>query len=162
METLARNTITNYRSRLKRLKEVLNVLTSDERLKAEVEIAQLELKLGPQAQAIRKPGRPKIKVDIPEDATRDPGKMADNPWSEEAIRERKKAKLALLRAKTLELTGELEQLGEVKSEFDKANEVIQEAIREEAAKKAIEGGERADGRTSEEGKRGTSEERKTG
>lgn len=161
METLSRTTITNYRSRLKRLKEVLNVLTPDEKLKAEVEIATLELKLGPHVQAIRKPGRPKVRVDIPE-SEKGVGKVADNPWSEEAIRERKKAKLALLRAKTMELTGELEQMGETKSEFDKANDAIQEAIHEEAAKKAVEGGERGDRRISGKSERGIGEEVKGG
>lgn len=156
-ETLAHTTVVNYRSRLKLLKEVMSKLSETEQVKAKAEIDKLERQLGPFVQAERKPGRPKSRTEIPDNAKPTDVRTATK-WSEAAKLERLKAKQARLKASLIEVNGELEEKEESKSEFDKANEAIQEAMNAEKTHGGAHETERGNGRTGGEGERGIGEE----
>lgn len=67
MTTLAHNTIVQYRSRLKTMKKALEleVFKGEELLAAQLQVIELEKKLGPEnVETPRKPGRPRKFVKI--------------------------------------------------------------------------------------------------
>jgi hypothetical protein len=156
-ETLARTTITNYRSRLKLLKEVFDKLPETEQARAKAEIAKLEAQLGPLAQAERRPGRPKSRTDIPDEARPKDVRTASK-YDEAVATARLKAKQAKLLASLAEVNQDLGEKVEAETEFDKANKFIMEAADAEKAQQGVAGGEQGDGRPGSESERGTSEE----
>lgn len=143
-ETLAKTTVNNYRSRLRLLKKVLDNLPKEEQDRARLEIMTLEAKLGSMANAARRPGRPRLKAEIPEEVIEaELGKTAANEWSPEAIEKRVKAKREALE-KSMNALQEMKEL-----------------LNEEETTEGARATEQGDGRTGQESERGTSEERGT-
>lgn len=154
-QPLSRTTVVNYRSRLKMLRSVVTKLEGEDQVKAQREIDVLEVKLGPYAQAERRPGRPKTRVEVPEEVKQIAIRTADQPWSEAAKRERLKAKMAKLKASLIETEGQLVQQEETTTEFDEVNQKLQEVINAEVNKEAVKGGDTGNGRTSDKSEPGT-------
>jgi hypothetical protein len=160
MPKLAHTTVVNYRSRLKLLRLVYDKLPDDEKARATDEIAVLEAKLGPLAEPERRPGRPKVRTEVPDELK--PQEMRTAVLSEEEKdkikRAKWKAKLAKLEAERAETEAKLNAQVQVsvESEFDKANAFITEAIDAEKAQQAVTGGQQGNGRTGSESERGTS------
>lgn len=161
-QPLSHTTIVNYRSRLKMLRAVVDRLEGDSQAQAQREIEVLEVKLGPYAQAERRPGRPRTRVEVPEEVKQTAIRTAEQPWSEAAKKERLKAKMARLKANLIEIEGQIVQQEETTAEFDEVNQEFQEVMNAEVNKKAVKGGNTGGGRPSGESEPGVDETPKEG
>lgn len=108
MPELARNTIIQYRSRLRTLKAALEagILEGEDLQLAAKQVAELEAKLGSNVVPERRQGRPKkwIKLTAADVERLKEGKPLTTDWSQEAID--KRAREVVERYKTKEQTEE--------------------------------------------------------